>query len=90
MGKWNTGFYCPSSGENRHVFCCGSDTSKYCCTEKEQIVQEEVEGLNLLIGFLVGIITAFLLLVIIYCICCPNYKKRNVEKSTGNNGKNCL
>ena len=91
MGKWNTGFYCPSSGENRNVFCCGSDTSKYCCTRKDEIIQEEVEGLTMLIGFLVGAFAALLLLTIISCICCPwclNYKKKDMEKSRGNRNIN--
>ena len=86
LGKWNTGFYCPSSGENRNVFCCGSDTHKYCCTKKDQMIQEDMEGLTMVIGFLVGASTALLLLTIISCICCPwcpNYKKKDMEKHKG-------
>ena len=36
------------------MFCCGSDTHKYCCTEQDQIIKEEMEGLTIVIGFLVG------------------------------------
>ena len=43
-GKWNTGFYCPSSDDNENIFCCGTPEDKFCCTKKDQVVQEEVEG----------------------------------------------
>ena len=43
-GKWNTGFYCPSSDDNESIFCCGTPEDKFCCTKKDQVVQEEVEG----------------------------------------------
>ena len=70
VGKWNTGFYCPSSEQAGSVFCCGDDSHKYCCTKKDQIVQDEVEGLSLLIGVL-GASTTLLLIIIISCVCCP-------------------
>jgi hypothetical protein len=44
LGKWNTGFYCPSMEESIDVFCCGSATHKYCCTKRDQVIQTEVEG----------------------------------------------
>jgi hypothetical protein len=44
LGKWNTGFYCPSIEESIDVFCCGSATHKYCCTKRDQVIQTEVEG----------------------------------------------
>ena len=44
VGKWNTGFYCPSSDDNENIFCCGRPEDKFCCTKKDQVVQEEVEG----------------------------------------------
>jgi len=83
LGKWNNGFYCPSSDQTVNVFCCGSDSHKYCCTKKDQIIQDEMEGLTLVIGVLVGASTALLLLTIISCVCCPwcpNYNKKDMEK----------
>ena len=84
VGQWNTGFYCPNSGENSNVFCCGTQTHKYCCTKKDQMVQEDMEGITVIVGFLVGASSAILLLTIISCICCPwcpNYRRKVVEKS---------
>eukprot|EP00092_Neocalanus_flemingeri_P023635 GFUD01025636.1.p1 GENE.GFUD01025636.1~~GFUD01025636.1.p1 ORF type:complete len:276 (-),score=89.38 GFUD01025636.1:112-939(-) len=86
LGTWNTGFYCPSSDETVNVFCCGSDTYKYCCTKKDQVLQEEMEGLTVVIGVLVGASTALLLLTIVLCVCCPwcpNYNKKYYEKQRG-------
>jgi len=86
VGQWNTGFYCPNSGENSNVFCCGTQTHKYCCTKKDQMVQEDMEGITVLVGFLVGASSAIILLTIISCICCPrcpNYRRKVVEKSEG-------
>ena len=41
-GKWRKGFYCPkkedgvsSMDNSKDVFCCGTQTSKYCCERKE-------------------------------------------------------
>jgi len=85
VGQWNTGFYCPNSGENSNVFCCGTQTHKYCCTKKDQMVQEDMEGITVIVGFLVGASSAILLLTIISCICCPwcpNYRRKVVEKSS--------
>jgi len=85
VGKWNTGFYCPSSssGERGDVFCCGTEHHKYCCTtgghETPGVQVEQVENVTVMIGVMVGAATAFLLLVIVLCVCCPwctYYKKR--------------
>jgi len=84
LGKWNTGFYCPSSDETVDVFCCGSSVHKYCCTKKDQVIQEELEGLTVVIGVLVGASTALLLLAIVFCVCCPwcqNYRRKKPDKS---------
>ena len=43
LGKWNTGFYCPASDESQDVFCCGTESHKYCCTKKDQVIQSEVQ-----------------------------------------------
>jgi len=89
VGQWNTGFYCPTSGENTNVFCCGTETHKYCCTKKDQMVKEEMEGVTVIIGFLVGASSAIILLTIISCICCPwcpNYRRKHVEKNEGFRG----
>ena len=43
LERWNTGFYCPNSDESQDVFCCGSETHKYCCTKKDQVIQSEVQ-----------------------------------------------
>jgi len=86
IGKWNNGFYCPSNDETVNVFCCGSSLHKYCCTKKDQLLQEEMEGLTVVIGILVGASTALLLLTIVFCVCCPwcpNYKKLEPEKHRG-------
>jgi len=86
LGQWNSGFYCPSNDQSDTVFCCGSDTHRYCCTKKDQMIQDDMEGLSLVIGMMVGISTALLLLTIIACICCPccpNYKKKDVDKYRG-------
>ena len=32
-GRWNQGFYCPETEEISDVFCCGSQTDKFCCTK---------------------------------------------------------
>jgi hypothetical protein len=41
----NKGFYAifSASDESQDVFCCGTDSHKYCCTKKDQVVQAEVE-----------------------------------------------
>jgi len=86
LGQWNTGFYCPASQDTGNVFCCGSDTHKFCCTKKDQILEEEMEGLTVVIGVLVGASTAILLLTIISCVCCPwcpNYNKKEMDKFKG-------
>lgn len=86
LGQWNTGFYCPASQETDNVFCCGSDTHKFCCTKKDQILEEEMEGLTVVIGVLVGASTAILLLTIISCVCCPwcpHYSKKDMDKFKG-------
>ena len=83
LGKWNTGFYCPDSEQSGTVFCCGSDTHKYCCTTREQRVQGEVDGLTVMIGVLVGASTALLLLTIVscmYCPWCPHYSRKEKLK----------
>ena len=72
------------------MFCCGSDTHKFCCTKKDQILEEEMEGLTVMIGVLVGASTAILLLTIISCVCCPwcpNYNKKDMEKFKGTSYK---
>jgi len=87
LGKWNTGFYCPDSEQSGTVFCCGSDTHKYCCTTREQRVQEEVDGLTVMIGVLVGASTALLLLTIVscmYCPWCPHYSRKEKLKGSRN------
>lgn len=71
VGKWNTGFYCPASDQSVDVFCCGSPSHKYCCTKRDQVLQEEMEGLTVMIGVVVGASTALLLLTIVTCVCCP-------------------
>ena len=43
LGKWNNGFYCPASDESQDVFCCGTESHKYCCTKKDQVIQSEVQ-----------------------------------------------
>ena len=36
-------FCSTASDESQDVFCCGTDSHKYCCTKKDQVVQAEVE-----------------------------------------------
>jgi len=84
LGKWNTGFYCPSSDETIDVFCCGSSFHKYCCTNRDQVLQTEVENLTVCVGILVGATTALLLIMMVSCFCCsccPLYKKHNPTTS---------
>ena len=33
-----------SSDESGDVFCCGSPSHKYCCTRRDQVLQQEMEG----------------------------------------------
>jgi len=84
LGKWNTGFYCPTSDESGDVFCCGSPSHKYCCTRRDQVLQQEMEGLTVAIGVIVGASTALLLLSIVCCVCCPwcplNRRKPETQK----------
>jgi len=83
-GKWNTGFYCPSSDDNINIFCCGTPDNKYCCTKKDQVVQEEVEGITLLLGCMLGVLTACLMVTMAGCLVCPwcpVYRRRRVIKS---------
>lgn len=82
-GDWHTGFYCPVSDDNINIFCCGGLDNKYCCTKKDQVVQEEVEGLTLLLGCMLGVLTACLMVTLAGClICpwCPAYRRRRVIK----------
>lgn len=107
VGKWNTGFYCPGSGsgsgeEAGDVFCCGTEHHKYCCTSRELgaardgVEVQEVEGVTVMIGVMVGAATAILLLIIVLCVCCPwpcgpaNNKNKDIESkgfnsNVGNN-----
>ena len=41
-GRWNQGFYCPETEEISDVFCCGSQTDKFCCTKvtRTEVVTE--------------------------------------------------
>jgi len=77
VGKWNTGFYCPSSsdfnGDGGDVFCCGTEHHKYCCTSTPQdtVQVEQVESVTVLIGVMVGAATSLLLIIIMMCVCCP-------------------
>ena len=32
------------SDESGDVFCCGSPSHKYCCTRRDQVLQQEMEG----------------------------------------------
>jgi len=82
-GKWNTGFYCPSSDDNINIFCCGTPDNKYCCTKKDQVVQEEVEGITLMLGCMLGVLTACLMVTMAGCLVCPwcpVYRRRRVIK----------
>ena len=92
VGKWDAGFYCPSSEQTGSVFCCGSDNHKYCCTRKDEMMQEDMEGLSEVVGVMVGALTAILLLFIIFCVCCPwwpDYRKKNMDKSRGIGSCSC-
>lgn len=71
VGKWNTGFYCPSSDDNENIFCCGTPEDKFCCTKKDQVVQEEVEGITVLLGCMLGVLTACLMVTLAGCLVCP-------------------
>ena len=50
-------------------------------------MEEEMEGLTMVIGMMVGASTALILLTIISCVCCPwcpNYSKKEMDKFKGN------
>ena len=36
--------FCVLSDESGDVFCCGSPSHKYCCTRRDQVLQQEMEG----------------------------------------------
>ena len=59
VGKWNTGFYCPSSsdlnGDGGDVFCCGTEHHKYCCTSTPQDTVQ-VEQVNNKWGTMMNIV----------------------------------
>ncbi len=82
LGKWVTGFYCPGSDESQDVFCCGSDTHKYCCTKKDQVIQtsnSDDGDLTAVVGAIVGAAAALLIVTLVSCFCCSCcflYKKR--------------
>ena len=81
LGIWNEGFFCPSqSATNNNVFCCGSQIHKYCCTQRDQVLDElmETSSVTLIIATMVVVSSLLLLATIISCICCPqcpNYDK---------------
>lgn len=51
-GQWRKGFYCPKKAESvsavesksKDIFCCGSQTSKYCCERKEGFSTTSTSG----------------------------------------------
>ena len=81
LGIWNDGFFCPSqTATNNNVFCCGNHLHKYCCTKKDQVLDELMENssVSLIIATMVVVSSLLLVATIISCICCPqcpNYDK---------------
>ena len=86
LGIWNNGFFCPSyggAGHNVNVFCCGTSYHKYCCTKKDQVLDEMLEGssVTFIIAIMVAVSSLILVATIISCVCCPqcpNYDKSSI------------
>lgn len=36
-GNWTTGFYCPQETDEEAIFCCGSTSYKFCCSNNESL-----------------------------------------------------
>jgi len=96
LGRYVPGFYCPGESDeggavgigaaggavrSAAVFCCGSASYKYCCTQRERDAGEGQAGLPLLLlGAALGAAAAIALLVVASCCCCSCcalYKKRH-------------
>jgi hypothetical protein len=91
-GIWNNGFECPSISNQIHV-CCGTDSSRYCCTinssEKSFLLLNKttlsfLKNLNLTfltlpiqLTCILIIILLLLLILIILFICYRYHKQKN-------------
>ncbi|KAK7791537.1 hypothetical protein R5R35_008694 [Gryllus longicercus] len=86
LGKWNTGFYCPS-GDTQALYCCGTPTNKYCCAHREHVNKDDFSSsLPLLLGVVMGIIAAISIVTLMsccFCSCCILYKKRQPTTNGG-------
>ncbi|XP_076343925.1 uncharacterized protein LOC143243949 isoform X2 [Tachypleus tridentatus] len=66
---WNTGFYCPEDKPNEPVYCCGTDTYKYCCTKRNLLkVKESWDDQPLIIAASLGSLLAVALVTLITCL----------------------
>lgn len=72
-GRWNQGFYCPETEEISDVFCCGSQTDKFCCTKADQRIMDDGERYsNTVTLILVSLFGLLLVLTSVSCIFCSS------------------
>ncbi|XP_068082062.1 uncharacterized protein [Anabrus simplex] len=86
LGKWNTGFYCPSSELSQALYCCGTPTNKYCCARREHVPRDDYSSLPLLLGVVLGVMAAITIVTLVscrFCSCCILYKKRQPNANGG-------
>lgn len=72
-GRWNQGFYCPETEEISDVFCCGSQTDKFCCTKADQRIMDDGERYsNTVTLILVSLFGLLLVITSVSCIFCSS------------------
>ncbi|XP_022248693.1 uncharacterized protein LOC111087186 isoform X2 [Limulus polyphemus] len=78
FGMWNTGFYCPEKKPNEPVYCCGTDTYKYCCTKRDVFKAEESgDDQPLIIAVSLG---SLLVVALVTLITCLLYRWNHIRK----------
>ncbi|XP_037086482.1 uncharacterized protein LOC119107194 [Pollicipes pollicipes] len=79
FGTWNNGFACPKL-EEEPMFCCGTSTYRYCCTDGGETDPVAVNpSVPLVLGVVFGTLITVVLVVIALCLLwrsCRAYKKQ--------------
>ncbi|XP_037086481.1 protein shisa-2-like [Pollicipes pollicipes] len=75
FGKWNNGFACPKL-EEEPVFCCGTSTYRYCCTDRGDTDSGGesffTENLPLILGVALGALATIVVIVAVSCYFCKS------------------
>ncbi|XP_013783535.1 membrane protein FAM159A-like [Limulus polyphemus] len=84
FGKWNTGFYCPSLGNEEPVYCCGTVTYKYCCTKRDREHSPEPDQ-TFILAIALGLLLVISLLTLVSCFFCQRclFNKRRHTATNG-------